>query len=102
VVAETFPARLDVFVEEIEPAPLLFGYLWKKDVASGPVWNATSLGLEFGVTIPAEGEYVFQAVSEDDTLITLPLRVTAVSLGNLRGAGLLPEDLSGGQGILLR
>jgi len=109
VVARRYPATLTLVVEDMDRAPLMFGYLWKTGASAEPVWNETSSArrteseaVAFSIPIPSAGSFVFQAISEDDTLVTMPLRIEALSLRDLPESRLLPEDISsGGQATLL-
>ncbi|MEY4064559.1 MAG: hypothetical protein RIR26_767, partial [Pseudomonadota bacterium] len=68
-----FPVRL----EKPPTVKKIYGYLWKKEGAARPVWTGLVEGHAFSeVTLPAPGEYVFQAMAEDDEYVSPLIYVT--------------------------
>lgn len=69
----TFPVQL----EKPPAVKKIYGYLWKKDGAARPVWTGLVEGHSFSeVTVPAPGEYVFQAMAEDDEYVSPLIYIT--------------------------
>lgn len=64
---ETISIQIEKPAQQIK----IFGYLWKKDGGPRPVWTGfLNRNYIFEVEIPESGEFVFQAISEDDEYIS--------------------------------
>jgi hypothetical protein len=81
LVVSTFPALVSAsFRNPRGTDSVIHGYLWNEETGSDPVWEGTSSGYFASIPINRKGSYVFQAMSEDDTYISLPWFITAVPL----------------------
>lgn len=69
----TFPVQL----EQPPTVKKIYGYLWKKEGGARPVWSGLVEGHSFSeVNVPAPGEYVFQAMAEDDEFVSPLIHVS--------------------------
>jgi hypothetical protein len=81
LVVSTFPAVVSASFRNPRGKDLVIhGYLWNEETGSDPVWEGTSTGYFASIPINRKGSYVFQAMSEDDTYVSLPWFITAVPL----------------------
>ena len=71
VVSEHNQETISVQLEKPAQPTKIFGYLWKKNGGPRPVWTGfLNRNYIFDVLIPESGEFVFQAISEDDEFIS--------------------------------
>jgi hypothetical protein len=108
IVASHGPLTLPVRFEKPIEIKKMFGYLWKKDGTARPIWTEVVEGNAFqNVSVPAPGEYVFQAVSEDDEYVSPIIRIVFSQPGKMAQEDIIasqfsPETWQGKQVLVLR
>lgn len=80
VVAREFPTQIAVTLKIADSSVRFFGYLWEIGMDPAPIWTGTGKEYFNDIQIAKEGKYVFQAMSEDDTFSSLPLKIEAVKV----------------------
>lgn len=77
----SFPVYVSVSFLNPDPKGMtIHGYLWNEAMGSEPVWEGETESYFAGVPITRKGTFVFQAYADDDTYVSLPLRIQAQSL----------------------
>lgn len=108
IISADSAAEFDVRFEREGVDFVFFGYLWKKGGSPEPVWTGVGKdGSLFGVTIPEPGDYVFQAMSEDDRFMSSLMNVSFQNPGKKSVSRIISEefnasDFSGRRVLVLR
>ncbi len=77
----SFPVYVSVSFLNPEPKRMkIQGYLWNEEMGSEPVWEGETDSYFAGVPISRKGTFVFQAYADNDTYVSLPLRIQAQTL----------------------
>lgn len=108
VFSRQVPISFVVRLEKPATVKKIFGYLWAKNGAARPVWSSIIEGNVFeNVTVSSPGEYVFQAVTEDDEYVSPLIIVTVVQPASNDQEKLIseyfsPESMEGKRVLVLR
>lgn len=77
IIADQTSTQFKVKLEQPTQLTKIFGYLWRKNDSPRPVWSGVVEGNVFSkITIPSPGEYIFQAISEEDDYISPTIDIT--------------------------
>ena len=77
----SFPVYVSVSFLNPDPKKMkIHGYLWNDELGSEPVWEGETESYFSGIPITRKGSFVFQAFSDNDTYVSLPLRIQAQTL----------------------
>lgn len=96
--ATKYPATFSAALEKQFQGQAIWGYLWKKGDDQRPIWTGRSKGQFYEVKVPKRGDYVFQAVTEDDAFASAPITISAESIGT----DLIPKIVSSDLTILVQ
>ena len=101
-------AGLFVRLKPTEEKKKIFGYLWRKQSSPRPIWSSiTESNLFPEIPLPSHGEFVFQAISEDDEYISPIINITFSKPEGLDFKSVLkkefnPENWSGKQVLVFK
>jgi len=102
----SLPLTMRIILQQPHRPVRIFGYLWKQGQGSAPVWTEVLDRHEFSdIPLAQYGDYVFQAISEDDAFVSplIPIVVRqATDPSQAIGQAFRTESWDGKQVLVLR